>query len=1372
MEGGTSTSALGQRNEQPEHRVAINEHLVDNTKKAFLTNPAFDDSNPRAEKNKETYINNLVGQGFDKSMLLKTSKEVSDNKKLLVESTEKLNGKTVYDPFNKVEVKIKEGNPNDHTATYDAGTALLALGKTDDAIAMFNSTLAKIPQQNQEQQFVQSQDARDIQMNVIPANNPANSLFGIGAALSKQGKYKESVDAYNEALQASGNDKISQANINKGLAYSTLKLGNKDASKEYIKQARILEEENKPSEGLTQQIGEEATALKKQEAESNRIKDIADGLESLATGRPVGKMDAGFLGYLVNPVGKWVAGIQEAGATIGEGLKEMAESQQYDILKSAGKKSTIKEMQQGRPTMVGGALTTVEGGASTAFAAMPEITIFNAGIAGTKEAAKLLPKNIEGAVNEALDLPFSAVSLFGNSLGYNPDEKSDAAKLMKLGDIVGSFATMAGIHKGVGKIGEKVESIKNMNDFQQSVDKLVRDNNIKEIEKINVFSDYVKNLKLDNIKLALEKDNTPEAKAILDDIKKKQENVQKQEARDSELKTIQSKRAELGQAEDILSIPTNVSSVIDRISTGKPTDPIALTEAKTHLFNEYKRLQELKSDNNRMFTIEQINDAQEMLHKAAAEIDTYQHNERVVSPELKELQDKKDKLEEDKNKMDATNPGSSIIIQPKIDAIDVQIQNVASVDSSVHHEAAADAVRLGEIDDQVTALEESKKGLSQESQDEIDKHITNLNTEKDAIQKPSTERNVPLPGATGETITESGEGVRQGIKGDEVAKEGEEKVAAQTEDLEELDFLKLKDDNGTATESEKNRIAELEQKINPTEKPIEKAKLSTIKEPSEKVVEPTQKEHTKESTHTLVKNYNELSYREKQSKEGQELKAKIGEAIKDLGYSLKSRAKGKFSLLDEKGVEYRRKAIVREASEIQKEKQAKKRKKSLLNRAPDSVEEAVLQDIANGVRFDKKEFTEITGLSGDDIPLGLLKEGGKRIEEYNQNVAERQGNLEDYGDTDMQQMSKIADTISEYATNDRRERAYKALDEMEQRRINHGMTDKELEHYIENQKLSYLEESDVDEILHSVDFMTDKEIESLIKDIEESETDIEKETKIQEHENEIRKPSEQEEISGVNAKNKKQSIKEGEKETLKNVVADKKAKMQSAENKYQKAKAELEKKGQEDQINIFGETPGEAKLFKEDLSASKKVVENYKNEYLDAKKEYEKSQKDLDNYVEPNQLSISEQAKVIADNIRKGKIDGTMTAPPLLKQAWNGGLELAAKAIEAGGTVTEAIAKAIEHFKNSDYYKSLSESGKKRLVEHLEETLDANKSKEHKLFDRIDELSKDLLSNEDRAEIKKIYQENPKVEEINRNFKKIISQLEGTEEFKKSDGCP
>ena len=151
----------------------------------------------------------------------------------------------------------------------------------------------------------------------------------------------------------------------------------------------------------------------------------------------------------------------------------------------------------------------------------------------------------------------------------------------------------------------------------------------------------------------------------------------------------------------------------------------------------------------------------------------------------------------------------------------------------------------------------------------------------------------------------------------------------------------------------------------------------------------------------------------------------------------------------------------------------------------------------------------------------------------------------------------------------------------------------------------------------------------------------------------------------------------------------------------------------------------------------------------------------------------SEKNRIIEleQKINPAEAVSEQTAPPLLKQAWNGGLELAAKAIEAGGTVTEAIAKAIEHFKNSDYYKSLSESGKKRLVEHLEETLDANKSKEHKLFDRLDELSKEP-SNKDRAEIKKIYQENPKVEEINRNFKKIISQLEGTEEFKKSDGCP
>lgn len=84
--------------------------------------------------------------------------------------------------------------------------------------------------------------------------------------------------------------------------------------------------------------------------------------------------------------------------------------------------------------------------------------------------------------------------------------------------------------------------------------------------------------------------------------------------------------------------------------------------------------------------------------------------------------------------------------------------------------------------------------------------------------------------------------------------------------------------------------------------------------------------------------------------------------------------------------------------------------------------------------------------------------------------------------------------------------------------------------------------------------------------------------------------------------------------------------------------------------------------------------------------------------------SVKEKVKKIADQIRKsGKFfdDKAMSAFPLLREAWKAAHEIAALTVEAGGTIAEATIKAIESFKNSEYYKNLSEKGKKNIEKEL-----------------------------------------------------------------------
>ena len=90
-----------------------------------------------------------------------------------------------------------------------------------------------------------------------------------------------------------------------------------------------------------------------------------------------------------------------------------------------------------------------------------------------------------------------------------------------------------------------------------------------------------------------------------------------------------------------------------------------------------------------------------------------------------------------------------------------------------------------------------------------------------------------------------------------------------------------------------------------------------------------------------------------------------------------------------------------------------------------------------------------------------------------------------------------------------------------------------------------------------------------------------------------------------------------------------------------------------------------------------------------------------------NQVEIS-----LADKIRTGKIDGTMSSIPLFKQAWNTSVEIVARAIEAGEDVAKAIERAVKSFKESEYYKSLSNKNKVDWENDLRESLEDLKPKE------------------------------------------------------------
>jgi hypothetical protein len=99
-----------------------------------------------------------------------------------------------------------------------------------------------------------------------------------------------------------------------------------------------------------------------------------------------------------------------------------------------------------------------------------------------------------------------------------------------------------------------------------------------------------------------------------------------------------------------------------------------------------------------------------------------------------------------------------------------------------------------------------------------------------------------------------------------------------------------------------------------------------------------------------------------------------------------------------------------------------------------------------------------------------------------------------------------------------------------------------------------------------------------------------------------------------------------------------------------------------------------------------------------------------------NEENIKQKFQNVADKIRKGKIDKDITLGtiPLAKDTWNVAIEIAAKTIETGGDIAQAIADAIEHLKKSDWYKKADDESKSKAEKKLSDFVKENEEKEPK----------------------------------------------------------
>lgn len=95
---------------------------------------------------------------------------------------------------------------------------------------------------------------------------------------------------------------------------------------------------------------------------------------------------------------------------------------------------------------------------------------------------------------------------------------------------------------------------------------------------------------------------------------------------------------------------------------------------------------------------------------------------------------------------------------------------------------------------------------------------------------------------------------------------------------------------------------------------------------------------------------------------------------------------------------------------------------------------------------------------------------------------------------------------------------------------------------------------------------------------------------------------------------------------------------------------------------------------------------------------------------EPEAKTIKEKAKKAADWIRKGKSSppGSFSAATPASLVWDGMVEAAAKIVEAGGSVAEAIESGVKHLKDSDWYKGLSKEKQEKATQEFEDHINGN----------------------------------------------------------------
>jgi hypothetical protein len=248
------------------------------------------------------------------------------------------------------------------------------------------------------------------------------------------------------------------------------------------------------------------------------------------------------------------------------------------------------------------------------------------------------------------------------------------------------------------------------------------------------------------------------------------------------------------------------------------------------------------------------------------------------------------------------------------------------------------------------------------------------------------------------------------------------------------------------------------------------------------------KEEIKQQRSELAKDlsaFNRLSNKEKATT-GANLKAKMNNVVRKLGYSWGPIRKGKYTILNDKGKRLVFVGEKRSPEELKIEKETNEYRKRILWEEPQTLKQLILQYLLKGGRLQTEAYTRNSGLKGKDVPIWLTvskAKGGVEFDGLQEGLMDHETEFLLRMDS-MDFANEVVDIVRMYT---KRSEMWKDLAAMHEDAEYNGMSKEQIEYLMAQEEsdkelLPYYDENTMQNNRTFADGLTEKEVDQLLRD--------------------------------------------------------------------------------------------------------------------------------------------------------------------------------------------------------------------------------------------------------------------------------------------------